>query len=84
LGGGINYQEPKTGDAYLAMFYYNQNGNNYFQVRLFDSLKAGKKYYAEYYVSLANTLLKGCNNIAMLFMKVCTVYTRRNGTPQKK
>jgi hypothetical protein len=73
LGGGINYQEPKTGDAYLAMFYYNQNGNNYFQVRLFDSLKAGKKYYAEYYVSLANTLLKGCNNIAMLFTKQ-TVY----------
>jgi hypothetical protein len=69
LGGGINYQQPRTGDAYLAMFYYNQNGNNYIQTRFNDSLKAGKKYYGEYYVSLANTMLKGCDNIAMLFTK---------------
>jgi hypothetical protein len=68
-GGGINYQWPRTGDAYLAMFYYNQNANNYIQTKFSDSLKAGKKYYGEYYVSLINTLLKGCNNIAMLFTK---------------
>jgi putative lipoic acid-binding regulatory protein len=69
VGGGINYQVPKTGDAYIVMFYYNQNGNNYMQVKLNDSLKKGKKYYGEYYVSLLNTLRKGCNNIAMLFTK---------------
>jgi hypothetical protein len=35
----------------MAMYYYNQNGNNYIQIKLYDSLEIGKKYYGEYYVS---------------------------------
>ncbi len=61
------------------MFYYNQNANNYIQVKLFDSLITGKKYYGEYYISLMDSYLKGCNNIAMLFTKNA-VYVDTNST----
>ena len=62
------------------MYYYNQNGNNYIQVQLNDSFKIGKKYYGEYYVSLANTYIKSCNNIAMLFTKNPTYVDTNSAT----
>ncbi len=68
LNGHISYQYPKTGVAYFAMYYANNvNYLDYIQVKLLDSLKQNKRYYAEYYVSLVNTVNWGCNNIAMLF-----------------
>ena len=64
---GNSYQYPKTGVSYMAMGYVNNDYNDYIQIKLFDSLKANKKYYGEYYVSLFDPCVYGCNNIAMLF-----------------
>lgn len=68
-GGGISYQYPRTGDGYFTMFYDNgvANSCNYIQIKLSDSLKLNKKYYAEYFISLSNTFNLACNNQAMLF-----------------
>ena len=67
-GGGYNYQYARTGNGYVAMFYYNHmDTRNYIQVQLLDSLRQGKCYYAEYYVNLINSINFGCNNQSMLF-----------------
>ncbi|MFY7963720.1 MAG: hypothetical protein ACOVO1_02380, partial [Chitinophagaceae bacterium] len=65
---GYGYQPARTGSAYVVMFYFNVI-NNYFQVKLIDSLKANKYYYAEYYVNLTNISEIACNNQSMLFTK---------------
>jgi len=66
--GGADFQYPKTGVAYISMFYYNGGDTrNYFQVKLTDSLKQGKCYYAECFVSCFNSMQLACNNQAMLF-----------------
>lgn len=62
------FQNAKTGQAYMALFYYNgNNSRNYIQVKLLDSFKINKCYYAEYYVNLMNFYMLGCNNQSMLF-----------------
>ncbi|MBW7952597.1 MAG: hypothetical protein H3C56_08590, partial [Chitinophagaceae bacterium] len=67
-GGGYSFQYARTGNGYVVMFYYNgMDARNYIQVQLLDSLRQGKCYYAEYYVSLMNSYRLGCNNQAMLF-----------------
>ncbi|MBX2931483.1 MAG: T9SS type A sorting domain-containing protein [Chitinophagaceae bacterium] len=67
-GGGYNFQYPRTGNGYIAMYYYNSmDSRNYIQVQLLDSLQQGECYYAEYYVNSLNTLRLGCNNQSMLF-----------------
>jgi hypothetical protein len=54
--------------AYIGMFYYNGgDARNYFQVKLTDSLKQDKCYYAECFVSSSNSMQLACNNQAMLF-----------------
>ena len=69
-GGGNSYQYARTGDAYIGLFYFNGNDlRNYCQVKLITSLKAGKRYYAEHYINLADGCIYGCNNIGMLFTK---------------
>jgi hypothetical protein len=68
LGGGYNFQYAKTGNGYILMFYYNgMDARNYIQVKLIDSLRQGKCYYAEYYVNSQNSINLACNNQAMLF-----------------
>ncbi|MFY7964305.1 MAG: T9SS type A sorting domain-containing protein [Chitinophagaceae bacterium] len=66
-----SYQVPRTGNAYIGMFYLNAipNARNYYEVQLLDSLKQGQYYYAEYFVSLCNPLRRGCNNQSLLFSK---------------
>ncbi|MCC7534052.1 MAG: T9SS type A sorting domain-containing protein [Bacteroidia bacterium] len=65
---GYNFQYARTGNGYVAMFYYNHmDTRNYIQVQLLDSLRQGKCYYAEYYVNLINSINFGCNNQSMLF-----------------
>jgi hypothetical protein len=41
---GNSYQETKSGNAYILMFYYNPS-LNYVEAKLLDSLKANKYYY---------------------------------------
>ncbi|MCZ2299229.1 MAG: T9SS type A sorting domain-containing protein [Chitinophagales bacterium] len=65
---GADFQYPRTGVAYIGMFYYNGGDvRNYFQIKLTDSLKQDKCYYAEYFVSCFNSMQLACNNQAMLF-----------------
>ncbi len=64
---GPGYQPARSGVGYIGMYYRSGNDvRNYFQVKLNDSLRAGKCYYGEYYVSLANGCNLGCNNQSML------------------
>jgi len=53
-------------NSFAAYFTW---GFEYPQVKLTDSLKAGKKYYAEFYVSLADSCYYACNNIGVYFSK---------------
>jgi hypothetical protein len=67
--GDTSFQYARTGNGYIGMFYLNAGGNlrNYYQVKLLDSLKQGKKYYAECFVNLGNPFRRACNNQSMLF-----------------
>ncbi len=84
LTSGLSYQLARTGVAYIGMFYYNgADSRNYFQVKLTDSLKKNKCYYAESYVSLGNSWKRACNNQGMLFTKQA-VYVDTNAIPLVK
>ncbi|MFY7965090.1 MAG: hypothetical protein ACOVO1_09355, partial [Chitinophagaceae bacterium] len=66
---GRNYQYPRTGNAYVGVYLVNQPGadmRNYFQIKLKDSLKKGKSYYAEFYAACDNDRKLKCNNVSML------------------
>jgi hypothetical protein len=77
---GFGYQPTKTGNGYIDLFYANAI-NNYFQVKLIDSLKANKYYYAEYYVNLVNISKIACNNQSMLFTKNAIYVDTANNAP---
>jgi hypothetical protein len=80
IPGGSGFQYARTGVAYIGMFYYNGgDSRNYFQVKLLDSLKAGKCYYAECYVNLGNADKLACNNQAMLFTSQAAYVDTGNG-----
>ena len=67
---GYGYQLPRSGNAYIGLYFMYVMGSNlrsYIQVKLKDSLKAGKCFYAEFYVNLENVANFSINNIAMLF-----------------
>jgi len=68
LAGGKGYQPARTGNAYIAMFHFG-SVLHYFEVKLYDSLKANKKYYGECYVNLANPNVVACNSQSMFFSK---------------
>jgi hypothetical protein len=77
---GISYQMPRTGNAYIGVYCFNaNNARNYFQVKLLDSLRIGKCYYAECYLSLSNTSKLACNNISMLFTQSPVYADTANG-----
>ncbi len=79
--GGGSYQSARTGEAYIAMFFYNgADARNYFQVELLESLIQGKCYYGEYYVSLVNTNRIASNNQSMLFTHN-PIYVDTNAIP---
>jgi hypothetical protein len=81
VGSGYNYQNAKTGNGYVIMFYYNgMDARNYIAVKLKDSLKQGKCYYAEYYVNSPSTFRFGCNNQSMLFTNT-PVYVDTTAVP---
>ncbi len=77
------YQFAKTGNGYIVMFYKNgiDDAYNYFQVRLLDSLKNKRKYYAEHFVNFGNDCSISCNNQGLLFTKK-PVYVDTNAMPR--
>jgi hypothetical protein len=80
-GGGQNFQYARTGNGYMAMYYYNgMDSRNYVQIKLSDSLRNGRCYYAEYYINLLNTMRLGSNNQSMLFTNNA-VYVDTIATP---
>ncbi len=65
---GFGFQYARTGVGIVAMYYRNGlESKTYFQIKLFDSLKTSRLYYALYYINLCNIMRLGCNNIGMLF-----------------
>ncbi len=66
---GYNYQYPHTGNGYVGIHIINQPGadmRNYIQIKLKDSLRKSKNYYAEFYVACSNDRKLKCNNVSML------------------
>lgn len=62
---GFGYQLPHTGFAYSGLRTHDE----YLEIRLTDSLKAGKKYCLESFVSLANNAQYGLDLIQFCFSK---------------
>jgi len=68
LAVGVGYQPARTGNAYILIAHFSLV-LHYFEVKLYDSLKANKKYYGECYVNLANPNITACNSQSMYFSK---------------
>lgn len=69
---GNSYQYTHNGEGYICLFYMFTIGSNYrmyIQTKLTDSLQAGKRYIATYYVNVPNSFKYGFNNAGMLFTK---------------
>jgi hypothetical protein len=70
IAGNIGFQHARTGQAYMGLFFLNgpnSNSRNYVQIKLIDSLKKNKCYYAEFFVNLINSERLACNNQSILF-----------------
>ena len=65
--GGFSYQYTRNGNGYVLVDYVNGNQRTYIQIKLKDSLRKDKYYYAEHFVNSPNSQTLGCNNVAMLF-----------------
>ena len=76
--GYPNFQYAKTGIGYGVCDYlvvsraFPPNARSYLQIRLKDSLQAGKCYYCGYWVSLPNPNKRATNNVSMLLTKKAT------------
>ena len=74
--GIANYQEGHSGFAYTGFMTSNKSigvyKRGYQEVKLTDSLKAGKKYNCGFYVALSNGCKYATNNIGMLITKTAT------------
>jgi hypothetical protein len=64
------HQYPRTGDAYCGI-YTRANGSlplrQYIQVKLTETLQAGKMYKVIFYVSQGDTMHANCNSIGAYF-----------------
>ncbi len=69
--GITSFQYARTGQAYNLISCYGGNNTNrfYVQTKLNDSLKYGKYYYAEFFVSVCNPDIYACNNVSLYFSK---------------
>ncbi|MBA3972101.1 MAG: hypothetical protein H0X46_08150, partial [Bacteroidetes bacterium] len=65
----ISFQNAKDGNAYAGFFTYQSTADarEYVAGELTDSLAKGKKYCAQFYVSLMNQSQNAINNIGMYF-----------------
>ncbi len=67
---GAGYQFAHTGIAYAGVHTFINNSNSlrtYIQVKLTDTLEAGKKYKAGFYVSLGDSMRASNNTIGAYF-----------------
>ncbi len=63
-------QASNVGVAYIGIISFSLSASQfreYIQVLLNDSLKNGRKYHVEFYVSLADSMNYACNNIGAYF-----------------
>ena len=72
--GLVSYQMARTGQAYGIFTSYSaeisqSDERNYWQVKLIDSMKSGKRFIVTFYVSLCNPLKFATNNISLFFSK---------------
>ena len=82
---GVGYQYAKTGNGYAgAVFYYGStnNGREYIEVGLVDSFTQGKKYYVEFYVSLADQCNYAIDGLGAYFSKDSVLDSTTSGTNQ--
>ncbi len=59
---------PNTGNGYAGFFTYqfiNGDYREYIQIELNEELILGEKYIVQFYVSLADSMLYGCNDIGV-------------------
>ena len=80
---GLEYQYPRTGNAYAIMYFYNNsplpNRRQYSGVQLKTSLQSGHCYYAEFFVVRYITANYSVNNIGLLFSDTI-ILQQSNGT----
>lgn len=76
LGG---CQAPHTGNAYAGIATYDDlfGIREYFEIKLNDTLKSGRKYYVGLYLSSADNVKYFSNNIGILF---CSNFYNNNST----
>ncbi len=71
-------QWPKTGNGYAGiLFIYPpspNNGREYLEIELLDSLTTGLTYNVSFYVSLGDTSQYACNNIGVHFSDTVILY----------
>ncbi len=77
LAGGNGFQYARTGNAYVLMRHFG-SVIPYFEVKLWDSLKAKKKYYGVCYVNSVNSNTTACNSQSMFFSKNATYVDTAN------
>ena len=68
---GRGFQYAHSGNGYINFFLvvddgFNVNFRNYLQAKLLTNLQLNKCYYIEFFISLNNAYLIGCNNISLL------------------
>lgn len=65
----VGYQYAKTGERYAGFAVYTDtmNWQEYLEVPLMDTLKAGKKYCVEFYLSLSDSSVYAVSNVGVYF-----------------
>ena len=73
---GFGFQYAKTGLAYagFACYHPNPDYREYLEVKLIDSLIAGKKYCISFYLSLANGSTCGIDSMGIYFSNDSVLY----------
>ncbi|MFL5753160.1 MAG: T9SS type A sorting domain-containing protein [Bacteroidia bacterium] len=68
---GVGFQPTSSGNAYIGIFTLNtgtpDQGREYIQTKLADTLIAGNKYLVKMYVSLANPMKYSIRTLGMYF-----------------
>ena len=62
-------QTPKSGNGFVGIFVAGNEGREYIQVKLKESLISGKKYELRYHVILGKDNERGINNLGVYFSK---------------
>ena len=65
----VGFQEARTGDAYASFYSYTEPGDHggFLNVKLKETLKKGKTYYAECYLSLVDDCTNSTSNFGFYF-----------------